>query len=314
MAVEEVEIGDRIVVRPGDKIPVDGVIRDGYSSVDEAMVTGESMPIEKQAGDLVIGATINKTGSFRFEAPKVGRDTMLSHIIELVQSAQGSKPPIARMADLIASYFVPAVIGLASVTFIVWYLFGPAPSFTYAILNFIAVLIIACPCSLGLATPTSVMVGTGKGAEYGILIRSGDALEQAHKVTTVVFDKTGTLTKGKPEVTEIVANGFSETRVLMYAASAEKGSEHPLGEAIVRKAGNAACIEGCRELRCSPGPWHPGDIDGQVILGNERLMTGRESVGHRLNPRLWKSLNRARPRCMSASTAMPRASSQSLIH
>ena len=215
--VEEVEIGDMIIVRPGEKIPVDGVVMDGYSSVDESMVTGESMPVEKNAGDSVIGATINKTGSFRFEATKVGRDTMLAHIIEMVQSAQGSKPPIARMADIIASYFVPAVMGIASLTFLVWFFFGPSPAFTYAILNFIAVLIIACPCSLGLATPTSIMVGTGKGAENGILIRSGEALEIAHKINTIVFDKTGTLTKGMPEVTDIVASGITQNEVLFYA-------------------------------------------------------------------------------------------------
>ena len=272
--VEDVEIGDMLVVRPGDKIPVDGIIRVGYSSVDESMVTGESMPVEKQTGDTVIGATINKTGSFRFEALKVGRDTMLAHIIDLVQSAQGSKPPIARMADLIASYFVPAVMGAATLTFIVWYVFGPVPSFTYAVLNFIAVLIIACPCSLGLATPTSVMVGTGKGAEYGVLIRSGDALEIAHKVTTVIFDKTGTLTKGRPEVTEIVATGVPEDEILIYAASAEKGSEHPLGEAIVRKARERGlAIKDVGKFSVVPGHGIRAEIGGQaVLLGNERLM------------------------------------------
>ncbi|MBA4372039.1 MAG: copper-translocating P-type ATPase [Thermodesulfovibrio sp.] len=274
--IEDVEIGDMLVVRPGEKIPVDGIIREGYSSVDEAMVTGESMPVEKQVGDLVIGATLNKTGSFRFEALKVGRETMLAHIIDMVQSAQGSKPPIARMADLIASYFVPAVMGIAAATFIVWYVFGPAPSFTYAVLNFIAVLIIACPCSLGLATPTSVMVGTGKGAEYGVLIRTGDALEIAHKVTTVVFDKTGTLTKGSPEVTEIIASGVSEDEILTYAASAEKGSEHPLGEAIVRKAQEQGLVlKNAGKFNVVPGHGIRAEVDGQVILlGNERLMTG----------------------------------------
>jgi len=194
------------------------------------------MPVEKNAGDSVIGGTVNKTGAFRFEATKVGKETMLSHIIEMVQSAQGSKPPIARLADVIASYFVPAVIGIAAITFVVWYAFGPTPAFTYAVLNFIAVLIIACPCSLGLATPTSIMVGTGKGAENGILIRSGEALEKAHTITAVVFDKTGTLTKGKPEVTDVFPRGIGAHDLIFYAASAEKGSEHPLGEAIIRKA------------------------------------------------------------------------------
>jgi Cu+-exporting ATPase len=276
--VGDVEIGDLLIVRPGEKIPVDGIIREGYSSIDESMVTGESMPIEKQAGDMVIGATINRTGAFRFEALKVGRDTVLAHIIDMVQTAQGSKPPIARLADLIASYFVPAVMGIATMTFFVWYVFGPTPSFTYAILNFIAVLIIACPCSLGLATPTSIMVGTGKGAEYGVLIRSGDALEIAHKITTVIFDKTGTLTKGRPEVTDIIPSGFSAEEILMYAASAEKGSEHPLGEAIVKKArekGIAAKEAG--KFDSIPGHGISAEIDGRnILLGNEKLMSAEK--------------------------------------
>jgi Cu+-exporting ATPase len=272
--VEEVEPGDVIIVRPGEKIPVDGVVVDGYSSVDESMVTGESMPVEKNAGDSVIGATINKTGSFRFGATKVGRDTMLAHIIEMVQSAQGSKPPIARMADIIASYFVPAVMGIASLTFLVWFLFGPSPAFTYAVLNFIAVLIIACPCSLGLATPTSIMVGTGKGAENGILIRSGEALEIAHKINTIVFDKTGTLTKGMPEVTDIAASGLPQNEVLFYAASAEKGSEHPLGESIIKKAKEAGIeIASAEQFSAVPGHGIKAAINGkQVMLGNEKLM------------------------------------------
>ena len=272
--VEDVHIGDLIVVRPGEKIPVDGVIADGYSSVDESMVTGESIPVEKKAGDPIIGATLNKTGSFRFEAKKVGRDTMLSQIIDMVQSAQGSKPPIARMADTIASYFVPAVIVIASLTFLVWYFFGPAPAFTYAVLNFISVLIIACPCSLGLATPTSIMVGTGKGAEHGILIRSGEALERAHKIDTVVFDKTGTLTKGMPEVTDIVAAGVSEKDILFYASSAEKGSEHPLGESIINKAKDAGIqIISPEHFRAVPGHGIKATVHGrEVTMGNQKLM------------------------------------------
>lgn len=272
--VEEVEIGDIIIVRPGEKVPVDGVVADGYSSVDESMVTGESMPVEKNAGDSIIGATINKTGSFRFKATKVGRDTMLAHIIEMVQSAQGSKPPIARMADIIASYFVPAVMGIASLTFLVWFFFGPSPAFTYAVLNFIAVLIIACPCSLGLATPTSIMVGTGKGAENGVLIRSGEALETAHKISTIVFDKTGTLTKGMPEVTDIVASDISQNEVLFYASSAEKGSEHPLGESIIKKAKEAGIeIASAEQFSAVPGHGIKAVINGrQVMLGNEKLM------------------------------------------
>ena len=272
--VEEVEIGDIIIVKPGEKIPVDGVLKEGYSSVDESMVTGESMPTEKNIGDSVIGATINKTGSFRFEATKVGKDTMLSHIIGMVQSAQGSKPPIARMADLIASYFVPAVMSIASLTFIVWYFFGPEPSFTYAVLNFIAVLIIACPCALGLATPTSIMVGTGKGAENGILISSGEALETAHKINTVIFDKTGTLTKGSPEVTDIIKGDLSEEDILLYAASAEKGSEHPLAEAIIKKAKDYRIeLKDAGQFKAVPGHGIKSEVNGKVvILGNERFM------------------------------------------
>ncbi|MEE9567814.1 MAG: heavy metal translocating P-type ATPase, partial [Candidatus Binatia bacterium] len=235
--VEEVRIDDTVIVRPGEKIPVDGVILEGYSAVDESMVTGESIPVEKNIGDEVIGATINKTGTFRFTATKVGKDTMLAQIVKLVEEAQGSKPPIARLADIIASYFVPAVMGIGVLTFVIWYFFGPAPALTYAVLNFVAVMIIACPCALGLATPTSIMVGTGKGAENGVLIRSGEALETAHKLNAIVLDKTGTITKGEPSVTDIVAtNGYEDEEVLLLAASAEKGSEHPLGEAIVIKA------------------------------------------------------------------------------
>jgi Cu+-exporting ATPase len=272
--IEDVEIGDIVVVRPGEKIPVDGVITEGYSSIDESMVTGESLPVEKKTGDRVIGATFNKTGSFRFKAVNVGRDTMLSSIIQMVQSAQGSKPPIARLADIIASYFVPAVIGIAAVTFFIWYFFGPSPAFTYAVLNFIAVLIIACPCALGLATPTSIMVGTGKGAENGILIRSGEALEVAHKIDTLIFDKTGTLTKGEPEVTDIISFSLSEREILFYASSAEKGSEHPLGEAIVHKAQeeNIEMIK-ARDFQAVPGHGIKATVDHKkVLLGNEKLL------------------------------------------
>ncbi|TAL28337.1 MAG: copper-translocating P-type ATPase [Nitrospirae bacterium] len=273
--IDEVEIGDIIVVRPGEKIPVDGIIKDGYSSVDEAMLTGESLPVEKKAGDFVIGATINKTGSFKFEAAKVGRETMLAQIINMVQEAQGSKPPIARMADLIASYFVPSVIGIATLTFIVWYFFGPAPSLTYAVLNFIAVLIIACPCALGLATPTSIMVGTGKGAENGILIRGGESLETAHKINAIVFDKTGTITKGEPEVTEIVSvNSVSESEILQLAASAEKGSEHPLSEAIINKARMMDIqIMDAEKFEAVPGHGIKAVVEGRkIILGNSAMM------------------------------------------
>ena len=279
--IEELEIGDIVVVRPGEKIPVDGVVKDGYSLVDESMISGESIPVEKKAGDEVVGSTINKTGSFRFEASRIGKDTMLSQIINMVQEAQGSKPPIARLADKIASIFVPAVIGIAAFTFVIWYYFGPVPSFTYAMLNFIAVLIIACPCALGLATPTSIMVGTGKGAENGILIRSGEALETAHKINTVVFDKTGTLTKGKPEVTDIIVGAgrdlpgvIEENDILMLAASAEKGSEHPLGEAIVNKAKEMGTgLKDPEDFQAVPGHGIKARIDGRnVRLGNANFM------------------------------------------
>jgi Cu+-exporting ATPase len=277
--VGEVAVGDLIIVRPGEKLPVDGIVREGYSSVDESMVTGESLPIEKKAGDRVVGATINKTGTFKFEATRVGKDTVLSQIVRLVQEAQGSKPPIARLVDVIASYFVPAVILIAIVTFVTWYFFGPPPALTYAFLNFIAVLIIACPCALGLATPTSIMVGTGKGAENGILIRGAEALETAHQLSTIVLDKTGTLTRGEPSVTDVIeSEGFTKQEVLMLAASAEKGSEHPLGEAIVKKAKeeNLSLLEP-KNFQAIAGHGIEAVIDSKkVLLGNLRLMEERK--------------------------------------
>ncbi|MBW1998864.1 MAG: heavy metal translocating P-type ATPase [Deltaproteobacteria bacterium] len=276
--VEEVLIGDLVVVRPGEKIPVDGIVKKGRSSVDESMVTGESIPVEKNPGDEVIGATINKSGSFTFEATKVGKDTMLAQIIKMVEEAQGSKPPIARLADIISSYFVPVVIGIAVLTFIIWYFWGPAPALTYAVLNFVAVLIIACPCALGLATPTSIMVGTGKGAENGILIRGGEALETAHKLNVVVMDKTGTLTKGEPSVTDILAfNDHKEEDILRYAASAEKGSEHPLGEAIVNRARerNLPLVEP-DNFNAIAGHGIEATLGGKaLLLGNMKLMKER---------------------------------------
>jgi|Deesub1362A_J573_1020465.scaffolds.fasta_scaffold01106_2 Cu+-exporting ATPase len=275
--VEEVEIGDIVVVRPGEKIPVDGVVKEGHSTVDESMISGESIPVEKKPGDEVIGATLNRTGTFKFEATKVGRETMLAQIINMVQEAQGSKPPIARLADRIASVFVPVVMGVATLTFLVWYFFGPEPALTYALLNFIAVMIIACPCALGLATPTSIMVGTGKGAENGILIRGGEALETAHRINTIVFDKTGTLTRGEPVVTDILIPGGSsiaESEILKYAASAEKGSEHPLGEAIVKKAQEEGIsLIGPTDFQTIPGHGIKARIEGrEVLLGNEEFM------------------------------------------
>lgn len=235
--ISEVVVGDMIRVRPGEKIPVDGVIVEGNSAIDESMVTGESIPADKHKGDTVIGATMNKSGSFIFKATKVGEDSMLAQIIKLVTEAQGSKAPIQRLADVISSYFVPIVIMMAIATFTAWYVFGPSQAAILAMLNAIAVLIIACPCAMGLATPTAIMVGTGIGAQHGILIRDAESLETAHKVKTVVFDKTGTLTHGKPEVTDIIAtDSFDNKEILTMAAAIEKNSEHPLGEAIVKKA------------------------------------------------------------------------------
>jgi Cu+-exporting ATPase len=273
--IEEVVVGDIIIVRPGEKVPVDGIIREGYSSIDESMVTGESIPIEKNMGDQVIGATINKTGSFRFKATKIGKDTVLAQIIKLVEEAQGSKAPIQRMADIISAYFVPAVIIIGVITFAIWYFWGPEPSLTFALLNFVAVLIIACPCALGLATPTAIMVGTGKGAENGVLIRSGEALETAHKIKAIIVDKTGTLTQGKPVVTDIVAGrDFSEDSLLNVAASAEYGSEHPLGEAIVNAAKERGLkLDNTSEFEAIIGHGIKVKLKGkQVFLGNLKLM------------------------------------------
>jgi Cu+-exporting ATPase len=244
VAVDAVVVGDVVRVRPGEKVPVDGVVANGSSNVDESMVTGESMPAIKGAGDEVIGGTMNGSGSFTFEARRVGRDTVLAQIVRLVQDAQGSKAPIQRLADAVTGYFVPAVLGAAGLTFIVWLLAGPQPAFNLALLNMVAVLIIACPCALGLATPTSIMVGTGKGAEHGILFRNAEALERLHQVRVVVLDKTGTLTEGRPRVTDIVRvpDAPSEIDVVTLAAAAERGSEHPLGEAIVRYASDEQAL------------------------------------------------------------------------
>jgi Cu+-exporting ATPase len=279
LPVEAVVIGDLVMVRPGEKIPVDGIVKEGHSAVDESMITGESIPVEKNPQDKVIGATINKTGTFTFEATKVGKDTVLAQIIKMVEEAQGSKPPIARLADVIASYFVPVVIAIAIITFIVWYVYGPDPALTYAMLNFVAVLIIACPCALGLATPTSIMVGTGRGAENGVLIRGGEALEMAHKLTAIVMDKTGTLTKGEPSVTDVVAfNGYGEKAILRCAASAEKGSEHPLGEAIVNRAKEKnLTLVSPKNFRAIAGHGIEATIDGKpLLMGNAKMMKERD--------------------------------------
>ena len=274
--VDDVQVGDLILVRPGERVPVDGIIRQGYSSIDESMITGESIPAEKRAGDEIIGASINKTGSFKFEATRVGKDTTLAQIIRLVDEAQGSKAPIQRLADVIASYFVPIVIGIAIITFIVWYFAGPSPALTYAILNFVAVLIIACPCAMGLATPTAIIVGTGKGAEHGVLIRSAETLERSHKIGAVLLDKTGTLTQGKPEVTDILAlPSSSQEEVLRLAASAERDSEHPLGEAILRAASEKKLpVSSASDFNAIPGHGVEALVEGKrLLLGNLRLMS-----------------------------------------
>ncbi|MBI3089364.1 MAG: heavy metal translocating P-type ATPase [Candidatus Tectomicrobia bacterium] len=273
--IETVQVGDVVVVRPGEKVPVDGIVLDGASAIDESMLTGESIPVEKHAGDEVIGATVNQTGRLTFRATRVGAETALAQIIKLVEQAQGSKAPIQRLADTIAAVFVPIVIALALVTLGVWWLAGPDPAFTFALLNFIAVLIIACPCALGLATPTAIMVGSGKGAENGILFKSAESLETACKLDTIVLDKTGTLTKGKPEVTDIISfQGYDEDEVLRLAAAAEQGSEHPLGAAIVARARERELdLPAPEEFAAWPGRGITATIAGKsVALGNRAMM------------------------------------------
>jgi Cu+-exporting ATPase len=280
LPMSEVIIGDIIRVRPGEKIPVDGVIVDGESLIDESMITGESMPVDKGSGDVVVGATMNKTGTFTFKATKIGAGTMLSQIIKLVQEAQGSKAPIQRLADQVSSYFVPVVIMLAIFTFAIWYIFGPAPTLLFALLNMVAVLIIACPCAMGLATPTAIMVGTGKGAEHGILIKDAASLETAHKINTIIFDKTGTLTKGEPEVTDIISfSSVDKDELLSLAGSIEKGSEHSLAEAIVKAAEEKKLtLSKVEKFKAIPGHGVEGVIDGhRIVFGNKRLME-KESI------------------------------------
>jgi Cu+-exporting ATPase len=273
--VERVRPGDFVRVRPGEKVPVDGVVRVGASAVDVSMLTGESLQVEKRPGDPVIGATMNRTGAFVFEATRVGRDTALAQIVRLVEQAQGSKAPIQRLADTISSYFVPAMLLLSAATFILWLLIGPEPRFTMALQAAIAVLIIACPCALGLATPTAIMVGTGKGAEHGVLVKGGEALEQAHRLTAVVLDKTGTLTEGKPTVVEIVPHGgFDELTLLRLAAAAEVGSEHPLGEAIVEAArSRGQTLPSAESFEAKAGSGVSARVEAQaVLIGNDRFM------------------------------------------
>lgn len=275
--IENVEIGQIILVKPGEKIPVDGEVVDGFTSVDESMLTGESIPIDKKTGDKVYAATINKNGSIRFRATKVGGDTALAQIIKLVEDAQGSKAPIAKMADTVSGYFVPIVIAIATLAFAGWLIAGETLEFALTI--FISVLVIACPCALGLATPTAIMVGTGKGAEYGILIKGGEALETTHKLNTIVFDKTGTVTEGKPEVTDLIPAAGTDARdLLKIAASCEKVSEHSLGEAIVRKAEEDGLqLSKAERFQAIPGHGIEASIDGRhVLIGNHKLMTDND--------------------------------------
>ncbi len=281
--IDDVVVGDMVIVRPGEKIPVDGVVLEGSSSVDESMLTGESLPVEKAAGDMVIGATINKLGMIKFQAQRVGRETALAQIVKLVEEAQGSKAPIQKLADQISAVFVPIVIAIALATFLIWFFLVPPPAqgsgtdtFTRALINMVAVLVIACPCAMGLATPTAIMVGTGKGAEIGILFRSGEGLERAGKVKMVVLDKTGTITRGQPAVTDIISVDMpgGENELLRMAASVEKGSEHPLGEAIVAEAGNRSLnVSNPAQFKAESGLGVQGEVDGhQVVVGNLRMM------------------------------------------
>jgi P-type Cu+ transporter len=276
ISIDEVAVDDIVIVRPGEKMPVDGVVVEGMTAVDESMLTGESIPVEKTVGDNIIGASINKNGTIQYKATKVGKDTTLSQIIKLVEDAQGSKAPIAKMADIISGYFVPIVIGLAILSGLAWYIGGQTGIFALTI--FISVLVIACPCALGLATPTAIMIGTGKGAENGILIKSGVALETTHKVQTIVFDKTGTITEGKPKVTDIiVTEGISKEDLLLLTASAEKGSEHPLGEAIVKGAEEKGfTLLNTKNFIAIPGRGIEVLVDGKRLLaGNKKLMNER---------------------------------------
>jgi Cu+-exporting ATPase len=281
--VEDVVVGDTVLVRPGEKVPVDGVILEGESAVDESIVTGESVPVDKRPGDAVIGSSVNKTGAFTFRATKVGADTALARIVEMVERAQSSKPPIGRLVDKVSSYFVPSVMIVAVLTFLAWFNFGPEPAVNHAVVTMVAVLVIACPCALGLATPISLMVGVGKAAEHGVLIRNGEALETASRLTTVVLDKTGTITKGRPELTDVLPlEGLDETELLRLAAVADRRSEHPLAEAIVSGA-RARGIELSEPERFDsvPGQGVEAVVEGRrVSVGNRKLMErGGVSLG-----------------------------------
>ena len=286
VSVDDVRVGDVVLVKPGEKIPVDGVVVEGRSAIDESMLTGESLPVEKKLGDPVIGATLNKLGMLKFEATKVGRETALAQIIKLVEDAQGSKAPIQKLADQVSAIFVPIVIAIAMLTFAGWYFLGPAlpinsdiNNFTRALINMVAVLVIACPCAMGLATPTAIMVGTGKGAEVGILFRNSEALERAGKVSVVILDKTGTITKGQPAVTDVVVESgkWKEDELLQLAASVEKGSEHPLGEAIWAEATTRGLtLAEAAGFKAEPGHGVQAEVEGRsVMVGNKRMFDAR---------------------------------------
>jgi Cu+-exporting ATPase len=276
--MEEVRVGDMLLVRPGEKVPVDGVIVSGYSAVDESMVTGESIPVEKAEGDPVIGATVNRAGAFTMKAIKVGADTVLAQIVKLVQEAQASRAPIQRLADQITAVFVPVVLMIAVATFALTFVWGPEPRVVHAFIHAVAVLIIACPCALGLATPTSIMVGTGRGAEMGVLIKNAEALESAGRVAAVALDKTGTLTEGRPSLTDVIPmEGIGETDLLRWAASAERHSEHPLAEALVHGAvARGVELSEPRQFKSLTGMGVEAEVDGKrVLIGNERLLKER---------------------------------------
>jgi Cu+-exporting ATPase len=272
---DTVLVDDIVVVRPGEKIPVDGSIVEGYSAIDESMVTGESLPVDKQTGDLVIGATLNTTGSFKFRATKVGKDTALAQIVKMVQNAMGSKAPIARMVDVISGYFVPTVMILSILTFLAWYNFGASSALAFAVVTSVTVLIIACPCAIGMAVPLSLVAGVGKAAEHGVLIRNGEALQLASQLNVIVLDKTGTITKGKPELTDtLAAEGFTADELLHYAASADHASEHPLAQAIVKGAqGLGIEVADASDFIAVPGHGVETTVDGlRVLVGNHKLM------------------------------------------
>jgi len=288
--IDELIIGDIVIVKPGEKISTDGEIINGYSTVDESMLTGESFPVEKTSESKIFGGTINGSGAFDFEVTAIGKDSVLGKIITLVEEAQGSKAPIQKLADKVAAIFVPIVIVIAILTFILWIILGGENSFTFALINFVAVLIIACPCAMGLATPTALIVGIGKGAENGILIKDGEHLELAHKIKTVLFDKTGTITEGKPVVSKIITNGFDENELLKLTASLEKRSEHPLAEAIVNYADTKGIIiPDPNEFESTTGFGLIGKVeDKKIIIGNKNFLSNHNVTSNHFEEKAYE--------------------------